>query len=190
MRWQPLKTAAGICLALLVAVVPACSAQSVRPSVRAKKAAPKPEPTAQDVFEYIRGALLSMSPDDGINDNLDVKFNETTRTLTVTQPDGHCDQFMGSLDSNYVVWDVFDPSSTYQSRERLLRVTLVSVSDKTARTCYNKLNLADTTVPANRARLLFSLSKVQQVPGFQDKMTKALKKLIVLSGGAPPNTVF
>lgn len=187
MRRQPGTQLARFCAALLIGILPVCSAQT---SFHKKKADPKPEPTAPELFEYIRGALLSLSPDDGINDNLDVRFDAATHVLTVTQPDGHCDQFLGSLDSNYVVWDIFDPSSQFQTRERLLRVTLVSVSGKPARTCYDKNNHADASTAANRARFLFSLSKVDQVPHFQDRMTKALKKLIVLSGGVPENSIF
>jgi hypothetical protein len=52
------------------------------------------------------------------------------------------------------------------------------------------MNNVDSSVPTNRARLLFSFTKADKVPGFQDKMTKALKKLIVLSGGAPENKLF
>ncbi len=68
---------------------------------------------------------------------------------------------------------------------KLVRLTLVSVSGKPARTCYDKANRVDESVPANRIRLLFSYSKADQWTSFQDKLTKALKKLIVLSGGAP-----
>jgi hypothetical protein len=50
--------------------------------------------------------------------------------LTVTQPGGHCDEFFGALNANEVVWDDFDPSDARNSRERLVRVTLVSVSEK------------------------------------------------------------
>jgi hypothetical protein len=39
-------------------------------------------------------------------------------------------------------------------------------------------------------RLLFSYAKSEQVSGFQDKMMKVMKKLIVLSGGAPERDIF
>jgi hypothetical protein len=58
-----------IVAAVLIAILPGCSAQT---ATHKKKAPPKPEPTAQELFEYIRGALLSLSPEDGINDNLEV----------------------------------------------------------------------------------------------------------------------
>ena len=77
------------------------------------------------MFEYIRGALLSLSPEDGINDNLEIKYDLTTSVMTVTQPGGRCDDFWGSLDANQVVWDDYDPSDSRNSRERLARVTLV-----------------------------------------------------------------
>ena len=182
-----MKPMARIFAATLIAALPACAAQPVHGK---PKAPPKPEPTLQETVEYIRGALLSLSPDDGINDNLDVGFNPDTKVLAVLQPDGHCDQFMGSLNANDVVWDVIDPSSTTQQRERLLRLTLVSVSGKKARTCYDKFNHVDPAILDNRARFLFSLSKAEQMPDFQNKMAKALKRLIELSGGTPASNLF
>ena len=59
---------ARICAAALILVLPACSAQTPH---HGKKPDPKPEPTQQELFEYIRGKLLSLSPGDGINDNLE-----------------------------------------------------------------------------------------------------------------------
>ena len=67
---------------------------------------------------------------------------------------------------------------------------LVSVSGKTARTCYDKTNQVDPTVPANRVRLLFSYAKADTRPKFQETMTKAIKKLIALTGGAPEKDLF
>ena len=110
--------------------------------------------------------------------------------MTITQPTGHCDFFLNALNTTNVVWDVFDPSDAHQTRDKLVRVTLVSVSGTKARTCYDKMNNVDSSVPPNRVRLLFSFTKADGVPGFQDKMTKALKKLIVLSGGAPESKLF
>lgn len=174
---------------VLVTLVPvSVSAQSAT----RKKAAPppKPEPTEAELVEYVRGALLSLSPSDGFNDNLDVRYDETAKVLTVTSPGGHCDLFVNALNPNNAVWDVFDPSDSDRQREKLVRLTMVSVSGKTARTCYDKLDRVDTTLIANRARLLFSQPKTDDVPDFQDKMTKAMKKLIVLAGGAPEKDIF
>jgi len=64
------------------------------------------------------------------------------------------------------------------------------VSGKTARTCYDKANNVDTTDPPNRVRLLFSYVKADQRPKFQESMTKAIKKLIALSGGAAEKDIF
>jgi len=173
--------------AMLLLAASCCFAQ-----VAHKKAAPppKPEPTESDLVEYIRGALLSLSPSDGINDNLDVRYDETNKVLTVTTPGGHCDLFVSGLNPNNAVWDVFDPSDSDRQREKLLRLTMVSVSGKTARTCYDKLDHIDATLIGNRARLLFSEPKADDVPDFHDKMTKAMKKLIVLDGGAPEKDIF
>jgi len=176
-----------ILAAVVIAILPACSAQT---ATHKKKPVPKPEPTAPELFEYIRGALLSLSPEDEINDNIEVTFDAATGVLTVKQPGGHCDDFFGALNANEIVWDDFDPSDSRNTRERLVRVTLVSVSGKTARTCYDKANNVDSTVPNNRVRLMFSYVKADQRPNFQEKMTKAIKKLIELSGGATEKDLF
>jgi len=184
---QLARSKTALLAAVLIAVLPVCSAQT---ATHKKKTPPKPEPTSPELFEYIRGALLSLSPEDGINDNLEVKYDLAANVMTVTQPGGHCDEFFGSLNANEVVWDDFDPSDARNSRERLVRVTLVSVSGKTARACYDKANQVDTSDPTNRVRLLFSYVKADQRPKFQETMTKAIKKLIALSGGAPEKDIF
>jgi hypothetical protein len=178
---------ASICAATLIAILPVCNAQT---STHKKKPDPKPEPTESELVEYIRGALLAYSPQDGINDNIDVKFDPASKALTIAGPTGHCDEFLGALNANETVWDVFDPSDPHQQREKLLRLTLVSVSGKAARTCYDRDNHVDPSMVANRARLLFSLSDTDSVPKFQETMTKAVKKLIVLSGGTPEKDLF
>ena len=172
---------------MLLVLASFCGAQTAH-----KKAAPPPklEPTESDLVEYIRGALLSLSPSDGINDNLYVNYDEAKKAFTITTPAGRCDIFLSGLNPNNAVWDIFDPSDTDQQREKLLRLTMVSVSGKTARTCYDKSDRIDTTLIGNRARLLFSQPKVDDVPDFQEKMTKAMKKLIVLDGGAPEKDIF
>jgi hypothetical protein len=178
---------AQICAAVFMVLLPACAAQSAKPRAKPE---PKPEPTAQELFEYVRSALILLSPDDGINDNLEVTFNQATSLMTVTQPNGHCDQYLNTLDANNSAWDVFDPSDAHESREPLLRLTLVSVSGKTARICYDKENKLDASVAPNRVRLLFSQAKAAQWPNFQEKLSKAFKNLIVLSGAAPENDIF
>lgn len=178
---------ARVCAAAIIAILPLCSAQTPQ---HKKKAPPKPEPTAQDLFAYIRGGLLSFSPDDGINDNLEVTLDPTGKILTVKQPDGHCDQFLSALDGNTLVWDVFDASDSTRSRQQILRLTIVSIAGQTARTCYDNRNTIDAKVAANRARFLFSFALTDRVPGFQAQMTKVFKKLIMLSGGAPEKDIF
>jgi hypothetical protein len=178
---------ARICTAALIAILPVCSAQT-----RSHKKAPepKPQPTVPELFEYIRGSLLSYSPNDGINDNVEVTINSTATILTITAPGGHCDVSLSALDSNTLVWDVFDPSDPVQPRDKLLRLTAVSTPGKPARTCYDKQNRADATMVANRARLLFSLAMTDPVPKFQENLAKAFKQLIVFSGGAPEKDIF
>ncbi len=178
---------ARICAAALIAILPAGSAQTAH---HKKRPDPKPAPTAQELFEFIRGELLSFSPDDGINDNLEVSLNPETQVMTVKAPDGHCDEFLNALDANTLVWDVFDASDSSQTREKLLRLTIISVSGKPARTCYDKQNRIDTTILTNRTRLLFSLYKTDPIPDFQKKVATALKQLIVLSGGAAEKDIF
>jgi hypothetical protein len=173
--------------ATLIAVLPACSAQTI---AHKKAPVPKPEPTTPELVEYVRSALLSLSPTDGYNDNLDVSFDSISKVLTITGPGGHCDLFLDALNTNNAVWDEFDASDSITSREKLLRLTLSSVSGRPARTCYDKQNRADMSMLANRARLLFSLARAEEVPNFQEKLGKAFKKLIVLSGGQPEKNFF
>ena len=182
-----MKHLARICAATLLVILPVCLAQATH---HKKKPDPKPEPTAPELSAFVRGELLSLSPDARINDNLEVTLDSTSTVLTVTQPDGHCDLFLNALDANTVVWDIFDATDSFQSREKLLRLTVVSVSGKTARTCYDRQSRVDARAATNRARFLFSLTKADQVPDFQAKMAKALKKLIALSGGAPEKDIF
>jgi hypothetical protein len=130
------------------------------------------------------------SPSDGFNDNLEVAYDPSTSVLTITRPGGRCEHFLNALDTNSVVWDVFDPGDAHNSREELLRLTVTSTRGKAARTCYDRGNRLDENASSNRARFLFSASKAEQTPGFQDNMTKAFKKLIVLSGGAPEKKIF
>jgi hypothetical protein len=172
---------------LLIAAMPACFAQNTAPR---KKAPPKPPPSQQELFQYVRSALILLSPDDGINDNVEVTFNPAASILAVTQPSGHCDEFLSALDASNPVWDQFDPSDSQQTREKLVRLTLVSVAGKPARICYDKSNEVDTSVPQNRVRLLFSFSKAEQWPLFQEKFAKALKQLIALSGAPPVKDIF
>jgi hypothetical protein len=177
-----------ICAAVLVVVLPFCAAQT--PSHKKAPAAPKPEPTESDLVEYIRGALLSLSPNDAINDNLEVRYDDAKKVLTVIGPSGRCDEFLSALNPNNAVWDVFDPSDSERQREKLLRLTMVSVIGKTARTCYDKSDHVNLDVMSNRARFLFSQSKADDVADFQEKIAKAFKKLIVLTGGAPEKDIF
>jgi hypothetical protein len=182
-----MRQLARISAAVLIAILPACCAQTAN---HKKRPEPKPDATAPELFEYIRSALLLLSPDDGVDDNQEVTFDPATGVLAVKQPTGHCDQFLNALNVNNVVWDEYDPSDNSHTRDKLLRLTLVSVSGKTARTCYDKANQVDASIPANRIRLLFNETKADQWPDFQKKMTKAVKRLIVLSGGAAEKDIF
>ena len=173
--------------AVLIAVLPACSAQtpthSARPDPRANAGAP-------ELFEYVRSALLLLTPEDGVNDNQEVTMNWTTNVMTIAQPGGHCDLYMNALNANDVAWDMFDPSDSHETREKLVRLTLVSVSGTRARTCYDKAGRVDESVPANRIRFLFSYQKADQWTNFQSKLAKALKRLILLSGGVEAKERF
>lgn len=169
---------------------PAQPKKAAKRASRAIVAEPKPEPTQQELADYLRGKLLALSPSDGINDNLEVRFDPSTSILTVLQPGSRCDHFLNALDTNNLSWDVFDPSDSYNSREALLRLTVTSLSGKTARACYDKKGQPEEGTSTNRIRLLFSLSKSQQVPGFQAKIAKVVKGLVVLAGGAPEKDIF
>jgi|GEM_PF-1179833 len=165
-------------------------AQAAKPKHHGKKPEPKPEPTLDELVQYLRGRMIAVSPSDGSHDNLEVIYNPATTALVITQPDGRCEQFLNALDPNSLAWDIVDLSDSHNSREQLLRLTVTSLSGKTARACYDKTNHFDSKVTGNRARFLFSLTKVEQFPGFQDNITKTVKKLIVASGGAPDKPLF
>jgi len=171
--------------------------KTAKPAHHAKVAEPEedadnqpPEPSPEELAEYLRGKLLSLSPSDGINDNLEVRFDSSTNTLTVVQPTGHCEQFLGALNVNSVTWDIFDPSDDRNQREKILRLTSNSVSGGQARACYGLNGQPEQGTSTNRVRMLFSLAKSEQIPHFQDKIATALKKLIVLSGGADRKELF
>jgi hypothetical protein len=178
---------AAACAAALLLFLPAVPAQTTVPK---KKTAPKPEMTSAELFSYIHGALLEYSADDRVNDNLDVSIDPTATVLTVKQPDGHCDIFLNALDANTIAWDTYDASDSMQTRAPLLRMTVVAMAGKKARTCYDLDNNVDSSTPPNRARLLFAWDKIQDGPGFQIKMMKAMKKLIALSGGSAEKDIF
>ena len=215
-----MRYAASICFTALLVCLSACSGEDARNLVdklTAKndqnsgdpQAAPLPKPeksgkpgrhvktpdplldaTQQDLVEYLRGKLLALSPSDGINDNIEARFDPSTGTLTILQPGSRCDQFLNALDINNATWDVFDPSDAHNSREALLRLTVTSVGGKRARACYDTKGQPEAGLNTNRVRLLFSYAKSEQVSGFQDKMMKVVKKLIVLSGGAEEKDIF
>jgi hypothetical protein len=176
-----------ICAVTLIAIVSACSAQTAQ---HKQKPDPKPDPTPQELIEYIRGSLLAYSPEDRINDNLEVTVDAAGTVLTVKQPDGHCDQFLNALNANTLVWDIFDASDPVTTRQQILRLTIVSVSGKSARTCYDKWGRVDGNLATNRARFMFALGKIGDPATFQTKMTKAFKMLIAASGGAPEKDIF
>lgn len=169
---------------------PAKKAKTARPARHAKEADPLLEATPQDLAEYLRGKMLTLSPSDGINDNLAVSFDPSTSILTVLQPGSRCVHYLNALDTNNMSWEIFDPSDSHNSREALLRLTITSSSGKTARRCFDEKGHPDVGTSTNRVRLLFSLSGAEQTPGFQNKMTKVVKRLITLAGGAPEKDIF
>lgn len=186
-RRKGLSLVAGACAMLLVLYPTANTAQS---QTHKKVSSPKPEPTSQELFEYIRGALLAYSPDDRVNDNLEVSIDPTNTILTIKQPDGHCDIFLSALDANTISWDVYDASDSSQTRAPLARMTVVSSAGKKARTCYDTDNDVDPAIPSTHARFLFSWDKIPESSGLQTKMTKAMKKLIKQSGGYAEKDIF
>jgi hypothetical protein len=189
-RRAGLLLATGICAAVLAVGGLPCLGQNLASATHKKKPQTKPEPTALELYAYIRGSLLAYSPDDRLNDTLEVALDTTSTVLTIKQPDGHCDIFLNALDANTLIWDVYDASDSMASRQPLARLTVISVPGKSARTCYDTDNEIDTTISGNRARLLFSWGKIPDGSGFQAKMTKAMKKLIAQSGGSAEKDIF
>lgn len=155
-----------------------------------KKTAPAHEPTAAELFAYIHGSMLAYSPEDRVNDNLEISIDPTATILTVKQPDGHCDIFLSALDANTIVWDVYDASDSMQTRPAMARLTVNAIVGKKARTCYDTEDNIDATISSTRARLLFSWNMIPDGSGFQAKFTKALKKLIKQSGGMTEKDIY
>ncbi len=170
-------------------IVPPAPPKITKPVIHAI-AEPEPEPTQQELVEYLRGKLLALSPGDGVNDNVDVRFDPATSTLTVSQPNSRCDHFLSALDAGNVSWDAFDPSDSHASRDELLRLTVTSVSGKAARACFDEKGQPEEGVSTNRVRLLFSRAKSEEIPGFREQMAKVVKKLIILSGGVEGKEVY
>jgi len=185
-RRAGLRLAAGVCAAVLAISVCPCTAQTYTH----KKAPAAHEPTSAEIFDYMHGALLAYSPEDGANDNLEVLIDPTATILTIKQPDGHCDIFLASLDANTIVWDVYDASDSMQTRAPLARLTVAAIAGKKARTCYDPDNNVDPSIPTLRARILFSWGAIPEGSGFQSKFTKAFKKLIKQSGGMAEKNIF
>ncbi|WP_348263812.1 hypothetical protein P8935_04440 [Telmatobacter sp. DSM 110680] len=179
--------AAGICVAVLAITAHPCSGQS---DAHKKKGPPPHEPTSAELFDYIHGVMLAYSPADEVNDNLEISIDPTATVLTIKQPDGHCDIFLNALDSNTIVWDVYDASDSMQTRSPLARLTVNAIAGKRARTCYDTDNNVDPSTPSTRARILFSWTLIPDGSGFQTKFTKALKKLIKISGGMTEKDIF
>jgi len=187
-RWACLSLASAVCAGAVAWTALPCAGQSK--TAQSKKISPKKEPTAAELFAYLRGALLEYSADDGANDNLEISIDPTATVLTIKQPDGHCDIFLNGLDANTISWDVYDASDSMQTRAPLARMTVVSVAGKKARTCYDPENNIDPAPSPTRARILFSWEKIPEGSGFQSKFTKAFKKLITQSGGAAEASLF
>jgi len=192
------RLAAGVCAVLLT--VPVCAGQdsSRLKSMSGptstfgnhKKNAPEHEPTSAELFAYIHGSMLAYSPEDRVNDNLEISIDPTATVLTITQPDGHCDIILNALDANTIVWDVYDASDSMQTRSPMARLTVNAIAGKKARTCYDTDNNVDPSISSSRARILFSWNMIPDGSGFQAKFTKAFKKLIKQSGGMTEKDIY
>jgi hypothetical protein len=177
---MPMTRLPGICAAVVMAVLPACSAQILVHSDKGQKpgAAGAMEATDRDLSDYVRKELLALSPRDGINDNLKVAFAPATSVLSIAQPDGRCDIFLNQLDAASASWEIYDPSDADNFRGQLLRLTLNAQRGRTARICYDNHHRVDSRISTGHARLLFSLEKANAVPTFAEDMDKAIRKLV------------
>ena len=135
-----------------------------------RKPEPKPEPTAQELFEYVRSALILLSPDDGINDNLEVTFNPATQLddrNAARRPLRSISRMRSTQTMS--AWDVFDPSDASRvPRTALAPYTGLRQRQEGAEPATTRQNKSMQALPANRVRLLFSLSQggpVAQLPG-------------------------
>jgi len=77
-----------------------------------------------------------------------------------------------------------------QTRSPLARLTVDAIAGKKARTCYDTEDNIDPSTKSSRARILFSWGMIPDGSGFQAKFTKALKKLIKMSGGMTDKDIY
>jgi hypothetical protein len=139
-RRAGLRLAAMVYAVVLVIAANPCAGQSSTH----KKQAPAHEPSSSELFAYVHGKLLQYSPEDGVNDNLEISLDPTSTVLTIKQPDGHCDIFLSALDANTIAWDVYDATDSMQTRAPLARLTVDAIAGKKARTCYDTDNNVDS----------------------------------------------
>ncbi len=168
---------AGVCVAMLTVVLPACYAQIAEPAGKGTR----PELTQRELVGYVREQLVALSPSDGINDNVKVSFAQATSVLSIFLPNGRCDIYLKALDTDSAAWELFDPSEPGQTREQLLRLTFNAENGKKARTCYDSHHSVDTSFSQDHVRFLFSQTKANAVPNFSEAMENAIKKLVALA---------
>ena len=115
--------------ALPVAPMPVPPEKPAKPAGHAKASAPTaeaeplPEPTQEDLVEYLRGKLLTLSPSDGFNDNVEVRFDAVHQHIDRDSTHQPLRSFLSALDTNNITWDTFDPSDDQNPRQELLRLT-------------------------------------------------------------------
>lgn len=151
------------------------------------------QPTKQQTFDYLRGKLLSLSTQDGSNGITETSFNDNNCTSTIFYEDKtYSIIFWGNLDANAIGWDIFDPNKGGGGNkfDRLIRIAIVAKTGYAARQLFSSNGQIDNTISNIHIRLLFSLSKAADIPSFQNKIEKAVKRLITLCGGEPERNLF
>ena len=146
----------------------------------------------QQAFNFLRGKLISLSTQDGHNGVSEITLNESNCTSTVFWEDKTYNSiFWANLDANTISWDIYNPNKNETNTfDKLIRITVASKPDYPARQLFEANGQIDNSKPTNRLRLLFSLPRAADVPDFQNKIEKAVKRLITLCGGEPENHLF
>ena len=135
------------------------------------------QPTKQETFEYFRGKLLSLKYYYAHKGDIkDISYNEKDCIFEIFYDNVFKDEdeiFFGNLDANNITWEISNDKA-------YLIMTIVSKGGFFA--CYHFSNDYLQNKPSF-ATFYFNTYKAADIPDFQERMSKAVKRLIELCGG-------
>lgn len=141
-------------------------------------------PSKQETFDYIRTKLISLSPSDGTNNYNKVytHVDECTIQYSRAETPGQTEvTFFSELDANSLSWDIVDVNGNGGHWNKILRLTIVAQQNGTA----SAFVQSDGTITKKfqKENFSFDMTKAADIPNFQDRMSKAIKRAIELCGG-------